>query len=79
MRLLRRHPHQSLARMRKSRRLTKATAPQYLAVLFMMLVSTAGTGIAFTGFLPFATTTHELFERPWSIPLWAMLGDFDVR
>ena len=48
-------------------------------VLFMMFVTTAGTGVAFTGFIPAATASLEVFERPWAVPLWAMLGDFDVH
>ena len=50
-----------------------------LPVLYIMAALTVGFGVAFTGFMPFATKSQEVYSRPWAIPLWAMLGDFDLE
>ena len=50
-----------------------------IPVLLMMFVCVYGFGLTFTGYLPLSTAKPELFQRPWAIPLWAMLGEFDLQ
>jgi hypothetical protein len=48
-------------------------------VLFMMFISVAGFGVAFSGFLPLETRVPSILDRPWAIPLWGIIGQIDLQ
>ncbi|KAL1512225.1 hypothetical protein AB1Y20_005487 [Prymnesium parvum] len=48
------------------------------AVYIILCCYTVAFGVAFTALLPQGITNAEVFERPFFITFWALLGDFDL-
>ena len=49
------------------------------AVYMILLTYAIAFGVAFTALLPQGVTEAELFERPFYLTFWALLGDFDLE